>query len=203
MLSSAITEELIEKARVFHGHMCPGLAVGIRAAEIALQEIGPHSHDEEIVAVVETDMCGVDAIQYLTGCTFGKGNLIHRDYGKNAFSFYRRSDGKGIRIVASRQAFATPDPEREALLEKMRAGTLSPEEEKRFWELQAALSQEILQAPLETLFDIKEPPREIPKRARIQQSQRCETCGEWVMATRTRQVGDKLLCIPCSEKNTE
>lgn len=43
MLSSAITEELIEKARVFHGHMCPGLAVGIRAAEIALQKIGPHS----------------------------------------------------------------------------------------------------------------------------------------------------------------
>ncbi len=59
----------------FHGHMCPGLAMGIRAAEVALTEIGPHAEDEEVVAVVETDMCGVDAIQALTGCTFGKGNL--------------------------------------------------------------------------------------------------------------------------------
>ncbi len=50
------------------------------------------------MAVVETDMCGVDAIQFLTGCTFGKGNLIHRDWGKNAFSFFRRSDGRAVRI---------------------------------------------------------------------------------------------------------
>ncbi|MGD8916559.1 MAG: FmdE family protein, partial [Syntrophobacterales bacterium] len=68
-----INEEMVEKTVAFHGHMCPGLAVGIRAAEVALREIGPHAQDEEVVAVVETDMCGVDAIQFLTGCTFGKG----------------------------------------------------------------------------------------------------------------------------------
>ena len=45
-----------EQALAFHGHMCPGLAIGVRAAEVALQEIGPHSKDEEVVAVVETDM---------------------------------------------------------------------------------------------------------------------------------------------------
>ncbi len=56
----------------FHGHMCPGLAIGIRAAEIALREIGPHAEDEEVIAIVETDMCAVDAIQYLVGCTFGR-----------------------------------------------------------------------------------------------------------------------------------
>lgn len=44
------------KAAEFHGHMCPGLAIGVRAAELALTEIGPHSTDEEVVAVVETDM---------------------------------------------------------------------------------------------------------------------------------------------------
>ena len=46
------------------------------------------------VAVTETDMCAVDAIQALVGCTFGKGNLIFRDRGKVAFTFFRRSDGK-------------------------------------------------------------------------------------------------------------
>ncbi len=48
-----------------HGHMRPVLAMGIRAGEVALAEIGPHSGDEEVVAIVETDMCGVDAIQFL------------------------------------------------------------------------------------------------------------------------------------------
>ena len=69
--------DTVERAREFHGHLCAGLTIGIRASQIALREIGPHSADEEVVAIVETDMCAVDAIQLLTGCTFGKGNLIN------------------------------------------------------------------------------------------------------------------------------
>ncbi len=84
-----IDEETLTGAVHFHGHLCPGLALGIRATEIALEVIGPHAVDEEVVAIVETDMCGVDGIQFLTGCTFGKGNMIHRDYGKNAYTFVR------------------------------------------------------------------------------------------------------------------
>ncbi|MGI8552624.1 MAG: FmdE family protein [Dehalococcoidia bacterium] len=63
------SENALEQVRKFHGHRCPGAAVGIRAAEIDLREIGPHAGDEEVVAIVETDMCAVDAIQSLTGCT--------------------------------------------------------------------------------------------------------------------------------------
>jgi hypothetical protein len=70
-------DSTVQKVRDFHGHLCAGLTIGIRAAQVALREIGPHSADEEVVAVVETDMCAVDATQVLTGCTFGKGNLIH------------------------------------------------------------------------------------------------------------------------------
>jgi len=40
------------------------------------------AEDEEIVAVVETDACGADAIQVRTGCTFGKGNF----YGGEEFA---------------------------------------------------------------------------------------------------------------------
>ena len=83
MSGTNISSELLDKVIDFHGHWCPGLATGIRAAEWAVKELGKAA-DEEIVAVVETDMCGVDAIQYLTGCTFGKGNLIHQDYGKKS-----------------------------------------------------------------------------------------------------------------------
>ena len=58
-------------------------------------------------------MCAVDAIQFLTGCTFGKGNLIHRDWGKNAYAFWRRSDGRALRIVGRRRpGSATPSIKR-------------------------------------------------------------------------------------------
>lgn len=89
-MSCTFSNDLIEKTISFHGHSCPGLAIGIRAAELALRELGSR---ENLVAVVETDMCGVDAIQFLTGCTYGKGNLIHKDHGKMAFSFNDRTDG--------------------------------------------------------------------------------------------------------------
>ena len=197
MQDNYISEEMIQKTVAFHGHMCPGLAIGIRAAEVALRDIGPHAHDEEVVAVVETDMCGVDAIQSLTGCTFGKGNLIHLDYGKNAFTFYRRSDGKGIRLVTRLEAFAEPDPEWEALRERLGDADLTLEERQRFWELHAARSRQILDLSLDELFALKEPEGNIPSHARVMDSVTCEGCSEQVMETRTRRFEGKTLCIPC------
>jgi formylmethanofuran dehydrogenase subunit E len=49
------------------------------------------SSDEEIVCVTENDARGVDAVQLITGCTFGKGNLLYKGTGKMAFSFYNRT----------------------------------------------------------------------------------------------------------------
>ena len=192
-----ISEEMLEKTVAFHGHMCPGLAIGIRAAEVALRDMGPHAQDEEIVAVVETDMCGVDAIQFLTGCTFGKGNLIHLDYGKNAFTFYRRSDEKGIRIVTRPDAFGEPDPEWEGLRDRLGDEDLAPEEQQRFWELHTARSRQVLDIALDELFELKEPQGEIPRHARIMDSLTCDSCSEQVMETRTRRFEGKTLCIPC------
>ena len=197
MEQTNFNEEIVRKTVAFHGHMCPGLAIGIRAAEVALKEIGPHAHDEEVVAVVETDMCGVDAIQFLTGCTFGKGNLIHLDYGKNSFTFYRRSDGKGIRLVTRRQALDEPDPEWEILRSRLGEANLTQEERDRFRQLHEARSKKILDLPLKNLFEIKEPQDKIPSHARIMDSVTCESCGEGVMETRTRRFMGKMVCIPC------
>ena len=80
----------------FHGHLCPGLALGYRVAKAALRELKTdRPHDEELVAVVENDSCAVDAIQFVTGCTFGKGNLVFRDHGKHVYTFFNRKDRTG------------------------------------------------------------------------------------------------------------
>jgi formylmethanofuran dehydrogenase subunit E len=174
--------------------------MGIRAAEIALEEIGAHSADEEVVAVVETDMCAIDAIQFLTGCTFGKGNLIHRDYGKNTYTFIRRSDAKAIRVLTKPTAWGDPNDEHRRLFAKVRAGTNTPEEKSRFQELHVAKAKRILDAPSEELFSVNEIETTPPKKARIHTSIECAECGEATMETRIRKFGGRDLCIPCFEK---
>lgn len=73
MQTSSLNDEVIQHVRNFHGHMCPGIAIGLRAAELALREIGPHSEAQEVVAVVETDMCAVDAIRHQSAAAPGAG----------------------------------------------------------------------------------------------------------------------------------
>ncbi len=74
------------------------------------------------MAIVESDMCGVHTIQFMTGCTLGKGNLVQRDFGKNACTFMRRSDSRAIRLGPKRKS-AARDPEWYGLFANVRAGT--------------------------------------------------------------------------------
>lgn len=198
MTRSTISPEVIEQTIKFHGHSCPGLALGIRASEWALTELG-RAVDEDIVAVVETDMCAVDAVQFLTGCTFGKGNLIYVDYGKNAFTFYRRSDGKAIRIVGRPKTFGDQDDEFVALRKRMIKEDLDPDEKKRLKELTAVKTKRIMDAELEEILEEKPAQGLIPRKARILKSLICKNCGEATMESRTRRLFDKTLCIPCFE----
>ncbi|MGH3977527.1 MAG: FmdE family protein [Pseudonocardiaceae bacterium] len=195
-----IDEQTIGRIAEFHGHMCPGLAIGIRAAEIALAEIGPHAGDEEVVAIVETDMCGVDAVQYLTGCTFGKGNLIHRDYGKNVFTFLRRSDGRAVRISMRSGGFGPDDAERGELRDRMSADTATTEDRDRFWTLQQQRSELLLNRPVEELYDVREVDVALPPRARVLTSVICASCGEPTMETRVRRLAGGELCQPCFDQ---
>ncbi|MFP5361448.1 MAG: FmdE family protein [Thermoleophilia bacterium] len=194
-----LDEQTIAEAVRFHGHMCPGLAMGLQASQIALREIGPNATDEQVVAVVETDMCAVDAIQFQTGCTFGKGNLIHRDWGKNAFTFFRRSDGKGIRLALRPDAWQQ-EPEHRELFAKRRAGEATAAEEERFRELHVAAARRVLSMAPGDLYEVTVVDAVLPPKARIHASVRCASCGEATMETRIRRLGGRELCQPCFEE---
>ncbi|MEX2620827.1 MAG: FmdE family protein [Egibacteraceae bacterium] len=193
-----VDEQTLDRTVAFHGHLCPGLTMGMQAAAIALRDIGPHSKDEEVVAVVETDMCGTDAIQVLTGCTFGKGNLIHRDWGKNAYTFFRRSDGKAIRI-AGRPDARQCDPEHQELRAKISAGEATDADRERFAELHQAQARALLGLDPDELFDVQPVDAEPPARARIHASVQCARCDERTMETRIRLLEGRPLCTPCFE----
>jgi len=100
-----------EQAVEFHGHACPGLAIGFKAAEAAIGELGyARDVNEEMVAIVENDSCSIDAIQLILGCTAGKGNLIFRNNGKQVFTVGRRNDGKAVRIALKYEHILESDP---------------------------------------------------------------------------------------------
>ena len=71
-------KKLWEKAAAFHGHVCPGLTIGYRAALYAMDLLGlTFSDDEQVVCITENDACGVDAIQAILGCSIGKFDYYH------------------------------------------------------------------------------------------------------------------------------
>ena len=69
-------KELWKKSVEFHGHECRGLPWASRLVRRQWKRWGLPSQNEEIVCVTENDACGVDAVQVITGCTFGKETLF-------------------------------------------------------------------------------------------------------------------------------
>lgn len=183
----------------FHGHMCPGLAIGYRAAKAAQARLDVfRPEDEELVAIVESDGCGVDAIQALLGCTLGKGNLIYRDHGKQVYTLISRERGRAVRVAAKPGLF-NRTPDQETVVQKFLSGEASNEERETFWAFQKERVKELLKADLDDLFTITDPSPEVPEKARIFKSVICEYCGEPVMEPRARVRDGKYACISCSE----
>ena len=184
----------------FHGHACPGLAIGFRVANLALKELGLRARDEELVAIVENNSCAVDAIQLICGCTFGKGNLIFKDFGKQVYTFIRRPHSEAVRIAVKWKP-GPEDPETELMWTRYSEGARSPEVIAVVQDRKARKMKAILAADDTELFEIKRIQVEMPEPARIYKSLTCASCGEKVMESRTRNVEGTLVCIPCAERN--
>lgn len=159
------------KAVEFHGHECPGLAIGFKVCEALSEHLSTNaSVDEELVCITENDTCAVDAVQSLLGTTFGKGNLIYKPMGKMAFNFYFRESNESVRLFF-----------------KADGREMSREERLAF----------ILDAPTEELFSLTKPVFKLPEPARIFQSVVCENCGEKAREDKIRLVSGKKVCLGC------
>ena len=194
---SDINKEFAEVVK-FHGHACPGLAFGFRATRLALRELGIiRSGDEELVAVVENNSCAVDAIQALAGCTFGKGNLIFKDYGKQVYTFINRASSEAVRVAVSWEP-----PAEEAEVHKawrsFMAGDQSAEVVKLVKAAKKGKMEKILAADDRELFKISRPEVAMPTPARIYKSLTCRVCGEKVMEPKAEKGAHGPVCIPCS-----
>jgi len=183
----------------FHGHSCPGLALGYRVSQMALNELGNRSEDEEIVAIVENNSCAVDAVQVMTGCTFGKGNLVFRDYGKQVYTFIRRPSGRSIRIsVIWERSEETKRGTR--LWDAYAKGDGSKKVLEFVHSRKAEIIREIFDAEDEDLFAVTKGKSALPPEAEIYQSAGCAMCKERVAEPKARTKNGMMLCIPCFDK---
>ena len=193
-----------EDVVAFHGHACPGLAIGYRAACAALQALSVERPvDEELVAIVENDACGIDAIQYVAGTTMGKGNLIFHDYGKRAWTFINRRTGRAVRVAEKPEFFEKKsDPLLSDLRKKVMTGEATDEEQREFSRRGEQYVRDLLSFPAEEMFTIRGVTPKIPEPARIFRSVTCAVCGESVAESRARVQDGKIVCIPCHDHYT-
>lgn len=198
------TDKIIPFSEVtkFHGHSCLGTAIGYRAGEIAIKELGSsRATDEELLAIVENDSCSVDAIQVLTGCTMGKGNLIFKDHGKHVYTFIKRDTGEAIRVSLNK-GLDEIDPGFDKIRNKAFSDSATVEDKFNFEKHKDKVTQKIMDMPAEELFKIEHVDIDIPGEARIFSSVRCAKCGELVAEHRVRVENGLMVCIPCFKDYT-
>jgi len=188
-----------KKCLEFHGHICPGLSMGYRASKAGMEWLKEkRSKDEEIVAIVETDACSADAVQVITGCTFGKGNFIYKDHGKMVLTLLSRDTGQGVRISVKDGVFQVNEEHR-SLMQKVMKGNADKAEQSRFHELHFQRSCHVLEVPVEKLFNIKPVNITLPEKAKIEPSKPCEKCGELTMGSKLENINGKQICRGCLE----
>ena len=112
----------------------------------------------------------MDGIQVILGCSVGKGNLIFRNRGKQAFSFFNRTTGASLRLVLK----DLPEMERD----EMEAYILNEPDANK-------------------IFDFKQPNYQLPESARIFNSIICEVCGEKAAEAMIRLENGKKCCLDC------
>lgn len=77
-MSNTIPKNIIDGAARFHGHPGPFLILGLKAGLFANETLGRDYFKTR--AIVETEpippcSCFLDGVQFVTGCTMGKGNI--------------------------------------------------------------------------------------------------------------------------------
>jgi formylmethanofuran dehydrogenase subunit E len=185
----------------FHGHLCPGLVYGYLVAKEASRLLGlKRSRDEEVVAICENDSCAVDALQIMLGTSSGKGNLILKDYGKNAYTIIHRTNQKAYRFARTQsyRYHGEAQAEFDRLDAAISEGTATASQK---WRHKLLKASDLLAKPFDDVFTTTEVEFVMPPFAPLARSMACARCGEMTMATKMVALeSGQQVCRPCREK---
>jgi len=193
-----MTNEQFKAAMAFHGHKCPAMPLGFRAAEAAMQALSvERAQDKELYVISETGKghaagCFVDGIMSATGCTYGKSNIEKKYYSKMAFTLIEVATGRSVRVRLKDDFFGNM---LESPFVAQRRQGVPPQDVPA--EIADPLVDKVLNMPEETFLEVGPvQSAEFPKRRGCFGTNLCAECGERVFI-------DKLtdhICIPCRRK---
>ncbi|WP_369374680.1 FmdE family protein [Streptomyces sp. cg36] len=181
----------------FHGHECPGAAFGVRVAEAALTALDLKDPATPLVLVSETDACAVDALQVLTGCTYGKRTLIHEDAGRNVFTLWERDGSTGVRVRAKADSIVFRTEEIWALAARVEDGTATVEEGETFARLQGERIKGLLSVPAEEILSVEEVESAAPGVKHLARTDLCVDCGEPTSVETLHDHRGRMVCPAC------
>lgn len=172
----------------FHGHTCPGIAIGFRVAQIAQRELGLRpGPGSELLVKAETHSCALDAFQVLNKATCGRGSLRVKEKGKHVYLFQYSGREEIVRIaikgaliehVAEPESFASPRQRQNWVLENI---------------------QFILGSPEEDFCAIQKIPSSLQQTSKAPHWATCSVCGEAVRPDHAVQSGEEYKCLTCAD----
>ncbi|MDO9574092.1 MAG: FmdE family protein [Candidatus Contubernalis sp.] len=139
-----------ESAVKFHGHICPGIAIGYRVVMVAMREMYFENIPQmDRWAVVDNKICpcGVDAIQVIAGCTTGNNNLLVREKRDEVYYFGVKDKPEALKILLKDSVW--PAGDFFELRERVNTGKAEEEEKEQFRRSIALESQRVLEMPEE------------------------------------------------------
>jgi formylmethanofuran dehydrogenase subunit E len=186
----------------FHGHKCPAMPLGLRAACAAMNTLGvERSKDKELMLLAETADnhaagCFIDGLMTVTGCTYGKSNIKKLYYGKMAFTLIDVKNKKAVRVSLKPKFF-------EKMLESPfiaeRKKGIAPQDVDP--KIADPLIDRVLNLKEEEFLDISPVfDYEYKKMPGVMEADFCDACGEAVFIDKLKFIDGKQVCIPCSEK---
>ncbi|CAG1006675.1 formylmethanofuran dehydrogenase subunit E [Methanosarcinales archaeon] len=180
-------KKIVNLAIDLHGHLAPGIALGLRMSELALSRMNTKKGDKYLIGISETARCLADAMQAATGCTLGHGSAFVEDYGKLALTLGDARTKKGVRVALKDDA-----NKHSTLMNKwmMRLGKLSHEEEEE-------LGMQLVDMD-EKHFLIQDV--EIKQGQNFEKSGivTCKECRELVPESLIERKGNEIYCKPCT-----
>jgi formylmethanofuran dehydrogenase subunit E len=191
-------ERLLQKAAELRGHLCVGLPLGLKMAQMGLKLLNMTEAEkkENLVVFVENDKCPADAIQIAAGCSAGSRKLKMVYYGKSAATFVDGTTGKGYRVVEKKDLMSR------ALSLAVKDGIVQAGEKvDAFSKLDRKIMMNaFLKLTPEELFDFQavKVTWDAPLlSSRMEPRRYCSKCGEEIMGGMSIAQGDQTVCRAC------
>jgi formylmethanofuran dehydrogenase subunit E len=190
----------------YHGHVCPELAVGYRAAVLARQVKGfDRKNASRQFALAENMGSGIEAVQLMTGCTIGNQNFFAYDLGKQVYYFGLCSEDylpvNVLRLSLINEALIIDNDD--DIDQRITAGKATRAEIEEYIEVVSNAVHDILDISDEKLFKKTTvslyPPR---FQGRVYYS-KCAKCAEIVDMKKCVPGYEGLYCQICAAKNNK